>query len=86
MKQLSRAGNGLIVLSLAISVYEIYNAEDRIVETGRQAAITGAGIAGGWAAGALAGLACGPGVPVCVVIGGFVGAALAAWGAGEIFN
>ncbi|MGE9552275.1 hypothetical protein ACQPT2_13875 [Erwinia amylovora] len=52
-------------------------------ETGRQVAINGAGIAGGWAGGALAGLMCGPGAPVCVLLGGFVGGALAAWEMGN---
>lgn len=42
----------------------------------KEVAVTGAGIAGG----ALAGLACGPGAPVCVAIGAFVGGALAAFG------
>jgi len=79
MLQLSRAGKGLIVLSLAISVYEIYTAEKKVAETGKQIAINGAGIAGGAAGGALAGLICGPGAPVCVLIGGFVGGALAAF-------
>ncbi|GGD25576.1 hypothetical protein GCM10011513_23880 [Franconibacter daqui] len=72
------AGKGLIVLSIAISVYEIYTAENKISETGRQIAINGAGIAGAAASGAIAGLMCGPGAPVCVLIGGFVGGALAA--------
>lgn len=38
-----------------------------------------AGIEGGWAGGALAGLMCGPGAPVCVLIGVFVGGAIAAY-------
>ncbi|MFB4356848.1 hypothetical protein RBJ15_11305 [Pantoea sp. BS_4] len=79
MLQLSRAGKGLIVLSLAISVYEIYTAENKVAETGKQIAINGAGIAGG----ALAGVVCGPGAPVCVLIGGFVGGALAAFEMGR---
>lgn len=37
---------------------------------------TGAGIGGG----AIAGLACGPGAPVCITIGAFVGGAVAALG------
>jgi hypothetical protein len=69
MLRLSRAGKRLIVLSLAISVYEIYTAENKVAETGKQIAINGAGIAGGSAGGALAGLVCGPGAPVCVLIG-----------------
>ncbi|QCP13991.1 hypothetical protein FCL38_28915 [Pseudoduganella umbonata] len=43
------------------------------------------GIGGSIAAGALAGLACGPGAPVCVTIGAFVGGALAAFGAGFVW-
>ncbi|MDI9220278.1 hypothetical protein QMZ30_05130 [Pantoea sp. EA-12] len=86
MMQLSRAGRGLIVLSVAISVYEIYQSDNKVSEAGRQLAINGAGIAGGAAGGALAGLACGPGAPVCVMIGGFVGAALAAWQMGAIWR
>ncbi|WP_226376754.1 hypothetical protein [Pantoea stewartii] len=82
MLQLSRAGKGLIVLSLAISVYEIYTAENKVAETGKQIAINGAGIAGG----ALAGLVCGPGAPVCVLIGGFVGGALAAFKMGRFWG
>lgn len=46
MRRLSHAGKGLIVLSIAISVYEIYTAENKISETGRQIGINGAGIAG----------------------------------------
>lgn len=86
MMQLSRIGRGLIVLSIAISVYEIYTAEDKVSESGRQIAITGAGIAGAAASGAMAGLICGPGAPVCVLIGGFVGGALAAWEMGRLWN
>ncbi|KJV46426.1 hypothetical protein VH86_21105 [Pantoea sp. BL1] len=86
MMQLSRAGRGLIVLSVAISVYEIYQADNKVAEAGRQIAINSAGIAGGAAGGALAGLACGPGAPVCVMIGGFVGAAFAAWQMGVIWR
>ena len=86
MMQLSRAGRGLIVLSIAISIYEIYQADNKVAEASRQIAINGAGIAGGAAGGALAGLACGPGAPVCVMIGGFVGAAFAAWQMGAIWR
>lgn len=80
MRQLSRAGRGLLVLSVAISVYEVASADDKLDAAGRELAVTGAGIAGGVAAGALAGVACGPGAPVCVALGAFVGGALAAFG------
>ncbi|BES18985.1 hypothetical protein Ef18B233LT_28150 [Escherichia fergusonii] len=43
-------------------------------------------IAGAVAGGALTGLVCGPGAPVCVLIGGFVGGALAAWEMGRLWN
>ncbi|QKJ88301.1 hypothetical protein PMPD1_3381 [Paramixta manurensis] len=86
MRQLSTAGKGLIILSIAISVYEIYNAQDKIAETTKQAVIVSSGVAGGWAGGAVAGLMCGPGAPVCVLISGFVGGALAAWQMGRIWG
>lgn len=81
MRRASRAGRGLLLLSVAVSIYEVANAEDKIDAAKREATVTGAGIAGGIAGGALAGLACGPGAPVCVTIGAFVGGALAAFGA-----
>lgn len=85
MRRFSRAGRALLVLSLAISVYEIAVAEDKVQVAKREAVVTGSGIAGGVAGGALAGLACGPGAPVCVTIGAFVGGALAAFGAASFF-
>ncbi len=54
---------------------------DKLSASRREVVSTGAGVAGSVAAGALAGLACGPGAPVCVTIGAFVGGALAAYGA-----
>jgi hypothetical protein len=80
MRRLGRAGRGLLFASLALSVYEVAVAEDKLSAAGREVAVTGAGIAGGIAGGALAGLACGPGAPVCVTVGAFVGGALAAFG------
>jgi len=80
MLRMSRAGRALIVVSLAISVYNIATSDDKIGTAEREVAVTGAGIAGGVAGGALAGLACGPGAPVCVTVGAFVGGALAAFG------
>ncbi|WCM93408.1 hypothetical protein M5C99_01335 [Acidovorax sp. NCPPB 2350] len=81
MRGLSRAGRGLIVLSVALSVYNVATAEDKVAAAGKEVAVAGAGIGGGIAGGALAGLACGPGAPVCVAVGAFVGGALAAFGA-----
>ncbi|AOR59407.1 hypothetical protein [Pectobacterium parmentieri] len=86
MLRFSQAGKGLVVFSVAVAVYEVMNADDKLNETGRQLSISGAGIAGGWAGGAVAGLMCGPGAPVCVVLGCFVGGALAAWQMGNIWR
>lgn len=61
-------------------MYAVATADDKVTTSGRELAVTGAGVAGGFAGGALAGLACGPGAPVCVTVGAFVGGALAAFG------
>ncbi|MCL6719635.1 hypothetical protein [Enterobacter ludwigii] len=52
LMQLSRLGKGLVVPSIAISVYEIYTAENKVSESGRQIAINAAGCV-------MAGLMCG---------------------------
>lgn len=80
MSKLRYAGRGLIVISIALSVYEVIVAEDKAMAAGRELTITGAGIGGGIAGGALAGLACGPGAPVCVGVGAFVGGVFGAFG------
>lgn len=80
MRRASRAGRGLIVLSIALSVYTITTAEDKLGATKRELAVTGSGIAGGIAGGAAAGLICGLGAPVCVTVGAFIGGAMAAFG------
>ncbi len=80
MHRLSSAGRGLVLLSLAISTYHVATAEDKVEAIQQEGATTAAGIGGGIAGGALAGLACGPGAPACVAIGAFVGGAAAALG------
>lgn len=80
MRKLSRAGRGLLVVSLALSTYEIMTAENKLQAAERELAVTGAGIGGGIAGGAMAGLACGPGAPVCVAVGAFVGGVVTAFG------
>lgn len=80
MSRASRCGRGLLVLSIGISIYTISTSSNPAETAKREVAVTGAGIAGGVAGGALAGLACGPGAPVCVTVGAFVGGALAAFG------
>lgn len=85
MLRSSYLGRGLILLSLALSTYNVLTARDKSTAIKRELVTTTAGIGGSVAAGALAGLACGPGAPVCVTIGAFVGGALAAFGAGFIW-
>lgn len=85
MQRASRFGRGLIVLSIGVSVYNIAVADDPGAQAVEEAAVMGGGIAGGIAGGAAAGLVCGPGAPVCVGIGAFVGGALAAFGVSSLF-
>jgi hypothetical protein len=80
MKRAGRAGRGLLIAGIAISVYTVWTAEDKLEAAGHEGAVWGAGVAGGVAGGALAGLACGPGAPVCVTVGAFVGGVLSAVG------
>jgi hypothetical protein len=88
------AGHTLFMISIAISIYNIATADDKIEATKREGTLTAAGIGGGVLGGAaggfIAGLACGPGAPVCVPVTVFVGAvaggALTVWGASHIFG
>jgi len=82
MKNLSRAGRSLLFISIAISVYTVATSENKFDAAGKEIAITSAGIGGGIAGGAAAGLLCGPGAPVCVTVGAFIGGALVAFGVG----
>ncbi len=81
----ARGGRGLIFVSLAISVYDVATAADPYLAAGREATFGLVGIMGHVAGGMLAGLACGPGAPVCVGIGAFVGGATAAFSADEFW-
>jgi hypothetical protein len=75
-----------VVFSVAFAVYNVAEAEDKGRQVAKEGATAGAGILGGMGGGALAGLACGPGAPVCVVVGVFAGGALAALGADALFD
>ena len=85
MRRLSYAGRGLLVASIALSIYNILSSQHKWRTAAREVTVTGAGIGGGIAGGALAGLACGPGAPVCVSVGAFVGGALGAFGVNEMW-
>lgn len=80
MSKLSWGGRSVIFLSLAWSVYNVMNSQDKVTATIHEAATTGAGIVGGMAGGAAAGLVCGPGAFLCSTVGAFAGGALAAFG------
>jgi len=82
----SKLGRGLLVVTIGVAVYNIAAAEDKVTATAREGVIIGGGFSGGAAGGAVAGLTCGPGAPVCVTIGVFVGGALGALGADFTFG
>jgi len=85
MTRLSYAGRGLLYVSLGLSVYNIVTSNNKGLAIKKEITANGAGIAGGIAGGAMAGIACGPGAPVCVTMGAFVGGALAAFSTGLIW-
>jgi hypothetical protein len=80
MRCLSYAGRGALIVALALSTFEIATSSNKAAAFQKELAINGASVTGGLAGGALAGLACGPGAPICVTVGAFVGGTLAAFG------
>jgi hypothetical protein len=84
--RLARVGRAFVVLSVGIAVYNVATAEEPGRQAAKEGVTAGAGILGGIGGGVLAGLACGPGAPVCVAVGVFVGGALAAIGADVAFD
>jgi hypothetical protein len=79
-QRLSYVGRTLIIISVAIAVYNVTTTENKSAAAAKEASIIGGGIGGGVVGGGVAGLACGPGAPVCVGIGAFVGGVLGAFG------
>lgn len=84
--RLARVGRGFILFSTALAVYNVATADDMGRQVVKEGATAGAGVLGAMGGGALAGLACGPGAPVCVAVGIFAGGALAAFGADSAFD
>jgi len=82
-KQLGRAGRRLLLVSLAVAVYDVAEADDKPREVIRQGALAGAGVIGGWTVGsaAVATGVCAATAPVCVGAMMFVGGLLATYGA-----
>lgn len=71
--KLGKIGRGLIVVSLALAVYNVASSERPGRQVVKEGVTAGAGLLGSMAGGAAAGLVCGPGAPVCVGIGVVVG-------------
>jgi hypothetical protein len=76
-----RFGRGLAVVTVAISVYNIWEAQNKLRQGVKEGSTLLGGALGGAAANASAGFLCGPGAPVCVtvlfVVGGVAGALIA---------
>lgn len=82
-RRLGRAGRRLLLVSLAVAVYDVVEADDKPREAVRQSALAGAGLIGGWASGsaAVAAGVCAATAPLCVGAVAFVGGLLATYGA-----
>jgi hypothetical protein len=85
MTGLAYAGRGALFLAIALSTYNIATSSNKVKTFQKELTSNGASITGGVAGGALAGLACGPGAPICVTVGAFAGGALAAFGTGYLW-
>ncbi|MCW7538419.1 hypothetical protein OOT46_11265 [Aquabacterium sp. A7-Y] len=87
-KFIGKIGQRLVLVSLAVAIYEIYEAEDKPREIARQSVIAGAGVAGGAAvgAGAVATGVCAATAPVCVGVAVLIGGLLFATGADLTFG
>jgi hypothetical protein len=70
---LGDAGKGLIIISIALSVYSVATSDRPGREAVKQGVGAGMGFLGSLAGGAAIGLVCGPGAPICVGVGAFVG-------------
>lgn len=73
-------GKSFIALTITISVYSIITSDDALKATSKESAMVGGGLLGSVAGGAMAGFACGPGTPICVGIGVFIGGVMFAIG------
>ena len=84
--RLGTAGKGILVISIALAVYSIASSERPGRETVKQGVGAGVGFLGSLAGGAGAGLVCGPGAPICVGVGVFVGGLFAVLGTDFAFD
>lgn len=73
VKWMSAFGKVLVVFTVAFASYEIYNADNKELEVYRQSISIGSGMVGGAAGGAIASWICGPGSPICAIVGVIIG-------------
>ena len=87
-KKMGRVGRRIIFVSLAISVYEVLDSDDKPKEIAHQGVINSAAILGGIGAGAAAvGMGvCAATAPICIGVASFVGAFVASYGADSLFS
>ena len=84
--RLGKVGKGLLVVSFALAAYSVVTSDRPGREAVKQGAEIGVGFLGSVATGAGFGLACGPGAPVCVGIGAFIGGIAFALGTSLAFD
>jgi hypothetical protein len=80
--RVGKVGKGVLIVSFAFAFYNVATSDRPGREAVKQSASIGAGILGG----AAAGLACGPGAPVCVGVGALIGGIAVALGAEQLFD
>lgn len=87
-QRMGKIGRRILFVSLAISVYEVLESDNKPKEIAHQGVVTSAGVLGGLGAGAAAvGMGvCAATAPICVGIISFIGAFVASYGADSIFD
>jgi hypothetical protein len=84
--RLGKVGKGVLVVTIAIAAYTIAASDRPGREAAKQGTTIAVGFMGSVAGGAAAGFVCGPGAPVCVGVGAFVGGLAFALGADLTFD
>ena len=84
--RLGTVGKGLLVVTIAFAAYSIAESDRPGREAAKQGSTIAVGFLGSVAGGAAAGFICGPGAPVCVGVGAFVGGLAFALGTDLTFD
>jgi hypothetical protein len=84
--RLGRTGKAFILVSAAFVVWDVATSDNKVRTAEKDTSSLSAGLLGSVAGGAAAGLACGPGAPICVAVGAFVVGALFAYGSDVTFD